>query len=314
MSFSDIVGHDSIIKQVVNAIKYEKLAHAHLLVGEDGIGKSLIAKNMALKILGEEKDIQYADLLEWKMVKGKKSIGVQEIRKLIDEINKKPYEGENKVIIVYEADKMTIQAQNAFLKTIEEPPKGVYIILLCENLEVILDTIKSRCQIHKLRSLTLNEMETFLKRKYSSLEEAQIRVLTAFSDGIPGRAEKFMEDDSFKEIRDTTLNILMCAINNDDKDIFDYGDFLSKNQQKWREVLNSILSYVRDTIVYKEAGDDELVINADKIQDIKELANMFSFNKLNDIIKVIDKTRENLDRNLNPTLVFEMMLLKIQEG
>src|SRR3712207_8310639 len=88
---------------------------------------------------------------------------------LIEEINKKPYEGDNKVVIVYNADKMTMQAQNAFLKTIEEPPFGVYIFLLCENSESILDTIKSRCQIHKLNPLSFDEMKIFLQTNYKDL-------------------------------------------------------------------------------------------------------------------------------------------------
>lgn len=313
MSFSHIIGHENIIKQVINAIESGKLAHAHLLIGEDGIGKSLIAKNIALKILGEERETQYADLIEWTKAKNKKSIGVNEIRSLTEEVYKKPYEGENKVIIVYEADKMTIQAQNAFLKTIEEPPKGVYIILLGENLELILETIKSRCQIHKLRALTLSEIKTFLKRKYEYLRDEEINVITAFSNGIPGRAERFIEDQTFKEVRDITLEILKCMSKRGEKDIFEYETFLIKHKDNWPELLNCMITYLRDAIVWKETGNYDLVINTDKISDIKELSNMFSFNKLNDIINIIDKTRKNLDRNLNPTLVFEVMLLKIQE-
>jgi DNA polymerase-3 subunit delta' len=313
MSFSDIIGHDKIIRHIIKAIESGKIAHAHIIVGEEGIGKSLIAKNMALKILGEEQNKQHVDLLEWKIAKNKKSMGVKEIRSLIEEINKKPYEGDKKIVIVYKADKMTVQAQNAFLKTIEEPPKGVYIILLCENLEVILDTIKSRCQIHKLRSLTLNEIKSFMNKKYEYLEEEEKIVLAAFSDGIPGRIEKYIEDSVFKDIRNTTLDMLKCASEQCSDDIFIYESFLLKNKERWSEILNSLLAFIRDIIVWKETSDNSLVINIDKVKEIKELSNVFSFNKLNDIIKVIDKTRDKLDRNLNPSLVFEVMLLKIQE-
>ncbi len=144
-----------------------------------------------------------------KVEKNKSTIGVNSIRTLIEEINKKPYEGDKKVIIIYNADKMTVQAQNAFLKTIEEPPKNVTIFLLCENLEVILDTIKSRCQIHKLKTLNVDEMEEFLKINYPDLPLEEIRVIIAFSDGIPGKAEKFIGDNNFKDIRDITLEILL---------------------------------------------------------------------------------------------------------
>lgn len=313
MSFNDIIGHDSIIKEMKNAIETEKFAHAHILVGEDGIGKSLISRNIALKILKKERDTEYADLIEWRIEKNKKSLGVSDIRNLVEEINKKPYEGQNKVIIMYEAHKMTIQAQNAFLKTIEEPPKGVFIILLCENLQVILDTIKSRCQIHKLKALNNYEINEFLRKKYSHLIDGEIKVLTAFSNGIPGRIEKFLEDDKFNNIRKITLEVLIKSSHLNKEEVLKFEKLLIKYKFDWKEILNTLLLYIRDAIVYKETGSENIIINIDKIGDIKELSNIYSFKKLNNLIDIINESRERLDRNLNPSLVFDMMLLKIQE-
>lgn len=313
MSFNDIIGHDSIIKEMENAVQTGKFAHAHILVGEDGIGKSLIARNIALKILRKERDTEYADLIEWRIEKNKKSLGVSDIRNLVQEINKKPYEGQNKVIIMYEAHKMTIQAQNAFLKTIEEPPKGVFIILLCENLQVILDTIKSRCQIHKLKALNNYEINEFLTKKYPHLIEGEIKVLIAFSNGIPGRIEKFLEDDKFNNIRKITLEVLIKSSHLNKEEVLKFEKLLIKYKIEWKEILNTFLLYIRDAIVYKETGLEKIIINIDKISDIKELSNIYSFKKLNNLIDIINESRERLDRNLNPSLVFDMMLLKIQE-
>lgn len=313
MSFESIIGHDSIKNQISNSIKLDKLSHAHLLVGEDGIGKSILAKNIGLMILGKDLDKQYVDLIEWKVEKNKSTIGVNSIRSLVEEINKKPFEGDKKVIIVYNADKMTVQAQNAFLKTIEEPPKNVTIFLLCENLEVILDTIKSRCQIHKLKSLNLNEMEQFLKVRYPDLHLDQIKVSIAFSDGIPGKAEKYIEDNNFKEIRDITLEILLKLNSARTEELIKYEKKLSNQKECFEEILTAFLSYIRDTIIYKEIEEENLIINIDKILNIKELASIFSFNKLNGIINIINETRDNLVKNVNPGLAFEVMLLKMQE-
>ena len=83
-------------------------------------------RRLAIRLLGKDKEKQYVDIVEFKITKDKKSIGVDEIRSIIEETNKKPYEGDKKVIIIYKADKMTEAAQNAFLKTIEEPPKGYF--------------------------------------------------------------------------------------------------------------------------------------------------------------------------------------------
>jgi len=313
MSFESIIGHNSIKNQISNSIKLNKLSHAHLLVGGDGIGKSILAKNIGLKILGKHQDKQYVDLMEWHIEKNKSTIGVNSIRALIEEINKKPFEGDKKVIIIYDSDKMTVQAQNAFLKTIEEPPKNVTILLLCENIEVILDTIKSRCQIHKLKSLNSNEMGKFLKINYCDLSLEEIKVIIAFSDGIPGKAEKYIQDNNFKDIRNITLEILLKLSIAKTEEIIKYEKKLSNQKEKFEEILTAFLSYVRDTIIYKEIEDENLIINIDKLLDIKELANIFSFNKLNGIINIINETRENLDRNVNPGLAFEVMLFKMQE-
>ena len=313
MSGERVIGHSNILNQIRQSIKLDKLSHAHLLVGEDGIGKSILAKNIGLMILGKDQDKQYVDLIEWQVEKNKSTIGVNSIRSLVEEINKKPFEGDKKVIIIYHADKMTVQAQNAFLKTIEEPPKNVTIFLLCENLEVILDTIKSRCQIHKLKNLNVNEMEEFLKINYCDLSLEQMRVIVAFSDGIPGKAEKFIGDNNFKEIRDITLEILLKLSSARTEELIKYEKKLSNQKESFEEILTAFLSYIRDTIIYKEIEDKNLIINIDKLLSIKELANIFSFNKLNGIINIINDTRDNLVRNVNPGLAFEVMLIKMQE-
>jgi len=313
MSFESIIGHNGIKDQISKSIKSDTLSHAHLLVGKDGIGKSILAKNIGFKILGKNKDMQYVDLVEWRAEKNKSTIGVNSIRTLIEEINKKPYEGDKKVIIIYHADKMTPQAQNAFLKTIEEPPNNVTIFLLCENLEIILDTIKSRCQIHKLKNLNVNEMEEFLKTNYCELSSEEVKVTVAFSDGVPGKAEKFLFDTDFKDIRNITLEILLQLNKVKTEELIKYEKKLSNQKENFKEILTAFLSYIRDTIIYKEIEEENLIINIDKLLSIKELANIFSFNKLNGIIKIINDTRENLDRNVNPGLAFEVMLFKMQE-
>ncbi len=310
MNFEKIIGHENIKNQINTSIISGMFSHAHLIVGEDGIGKSLIARGIGLKLLGKPYDREYADLIEFKIPDNKQTIGIKYlVEEIIDEINKKPYEGNRKVIIIYEANKMTVDAQNAFLKTIEEPPQGVFIILLCEKLENILETIKSRCQIHKLQRLTLDEMEKFLKIKYSNLSINEIKAVTAFSDGIPGRAERFIEDESFKEIRNTLLSIFLSMNNKKPREFLKYEEFFVKYKNNWQETLTWMLSFIRDILVYKETGKEELIINLDKINELKELASLFSFSSLNDIIEIVNKTRQKLERNVNPSLTFSTMLL-----
>jgi DNA polymerase-3 subunit delta' len=314
MIVESIVGHDSVRSYFRKAIVDGTLSHAHLIVGDDGIGKSLIAKEFAVSILGKTSIKEYVDILEFRNKKSKKSIGVDEIREINEEISKKPFEGNKKVIIIYDGDKITIQAQNAFLKTIEEPPKGVFIFILCENLEGILDTVKSRCQIHKLNKLSGKEIELFLSKKYPELKDDELKTMLSFCDGIPGRAERFIEDESFKSIRNITAKLLIDINNMTEGEILAYEEVLNKFKDSWDEVLSSLLSYVRDIMVYKDIGIDELLINKDKLEQIKEAASLFSFHKLNNIVKLVNDTRENLSSNTNVALTYDVMLLKMLDA
>jgi DNA polymerase III subunit delta' len=311
--FDSIIGHDNIKLQILNSMKKDRFHHAHIIVGEDGIGKSNMAKAIALKILGKDKDIPYPDIIPFRMESNKKSIGVEEVRNIIAETNKKPFEGDKKVIIIHEMDRMTEAAQNTLLKTIEEPPGGVYILILCENIESVLDTIKSRCEIYKLNRLVKAEMKQFLDIRYPGMSDAEKEAIAAFSDGIPGRSEKYMEDPAFVEIRDTALEILLSLNDKKVDEILKYGEFLMKYKNQWDEIFTWFMSYIRDALLYKETGETYGVINIDKINSIKHLSEMFSFNSLSDIIEVVKESRKKLDRNVNTALVFDSLLIKMQE-
>ncbi|GIM30027.1 DNA polymerase III subunit delta' [Clostridium polyendosporum] len=308
MSF---IGHEAIRERFNKSIKNSALSHAHLIIGDDGIGKSILAKDFAVKILGREECRDYVDIVNYKPKKG--SFGVDEVREIISEVNKKPYEGDKKVIIIYDGNKLTTQAQNALLKTIEEPPKGVYMILLCESTELILDTIKSRCQIHKLSPLSLEEMENFIEKNYEALDEKVKKTLLAFSEGIPGRVQKFLEDKSFEEVRNIVLDMLKDINKRDEKIIIEYEQRFTQYNDKEEEILSTIVSFVRDIIVYKEIENLSMIINGDKIDDIKDLSNLMSYKKLKAIVGVVDDTRKNFKSNTNSSMTFNVMLISLLE-
>lgn len=314
MAFDEIIGHDNIKNQMFISIDNNTFSHAHIISGEDGIGKSLIAREAASEFLSREGLHGFkVDIVEFKLLEDKKSIGIDEVKNIIREANRKPTVGKNKVIIIYNSDKITETAQNALLKTVEEPPDGIVIIMLCEKLDIILDTIKSRCQIHKLNRLKEEEMKIFLKRKFHNLSDDYIKSVCAFSDGIPGRAEKFISDKIFHEIRNKTLDILKSSGKDEFEKVFQYENFFIENKNEWQEIFTCLLSYIRDALVYKETGNKSMVINIDKFIDIKGIAEEFSFNKLIKIIDIVKDTSNKLKRNVNFTLVFDSMLLNMQE-
>ena len=306
-----IIGHNTIRELFLKAIKENTLSHAYLIVGEDGIGKSILVKEIALQILGKARDIDYVDLINFRS--NGKSIGVDDTRKLIIEINKKPFEGDKKVIVIHNCETMTEAAQNAFLKTIEEPPVGVYIFLLCENLASILDTVKSRTSIYRLNRLSKKEIEEYIHKNYGDISEEKEKMLISFSDGIPGVIDKLVKDDEFNNIRDLVLDILLNVKNIERNKIFDYTDKLCKFKDKWEDVLTVFSSYVRDIMVYGETYSIENIINLDKISDIKDLKGRYTYSKLIKILEIIKYVRENLERNVNTEGIFDIMLIRLQE-
>jgi len=308
-----MIGHEVIRNQMLQSIKNERISHAHIILGEEGMGKSLVALEFALRILGKEKALDYVDIQKWKVKDNKMSIGVDDIREIIQEVNKKPYEEDKKVIIIYEGDKITEQGQNVLLKTIEEPPHGVYLILLFENIQDVKDTIISRCQVHKLQKLNNQAMKLYIDKSFPGFPEEKMKAIINFSDGVPGRAERFITDKELEELRGTTLNIIEAVAARNKFQGLDGQKFFNSDKDYWKEVLTWFLCYIRDMMVYKETGKDGLLLNVDKIEELKSISELFSYNRLSAIINIINESSVLLLRNVNVAMVYDSMIFKMME-
>ncbi len=306
----NFIGYKKIIDGFFRRVDNGTLSHAHLIYGPDGIGKSLLARIFSLKILGKTVDVDYVDIINYRAKKS--SIGVDEVRDIIEEISKKPYEGDKKVVIIHEGNKLTTQAQNALLKTIEEPPIGVYIIILTESLEVLLDTIKSRCQIYKLTPLSNEDMIKYIQR-LGEFSEEKFRAALAYSEGIPGRAERLLKDDSLAELRDILIKLLLSLGSSGVDELISFESKLLDYKADKEEVLNLLSLFIRDIIVYKELEDKEMIINIDKYTYIEEIAKSLSYKKLNSILKYIEEGRVNLISNGSYSLVISSMIMDLLE-
>lgn len=308
----EIIGHKNILDNFKRRIESDEISHAHIIVGEDGIGKSKLANKFARNILGKSEDKDYIDIINYRCKKS--SFGVDDIREIVEEINKKPFEGDKKVIIICDGNKLTVQAQNALLKTIEEPPKGVFIILLCESLELILDTIKSRCQIYKLSPLTKSEVRLYIDNiNDDSISEDEINAAIAYSEGIPGKAEAFLRDSSLKELRNTLVDLLFLLTKGNTRELLDFESKIITYKDKKEDILNILASFIRDIIIYKEIDEVTGLINGDKIESIKKIAIEMSYKKLNNIIDKIGEARKSLLSNSNFQLTIRVMLVGFME-
>lgn len=308
----DFIGHEALINNFKQRCLKNTLSHAHLIVGEDGVGKGKLANILAKFILNGDLDREYVDIINYSSEKS--SFGVDDVRDIIEEVYKKPFEKDKKVIIIHEGNKLTIQAQNALLKTIEEPPKGVYIIILCESLELILDTIKSRCEIYKLKPLTKSELYEYIKIKKFNYDENEIKSAIAFSEGIPGRIDRYFNDDKLRELRNNIVILIKNLNKNDLEAILQQEESFSNLKNDKEEVLNIFGLFIRDILINKEIENEEFIINSDKLEDIKELTKEMSFKKLNNMIKTIEEARRNIKSNVSWGMMLRVMLMGFMEG
>lgn len=308
----NFVGHSSLIENFKNRCSNGNLSHAQLISGEDGIGKSILAEILGKLILNGDLNREYVDIINYKPSKA--SFGVDDVREIIDEVNKKPFEGDKKVIIIHQGNKLTIQAQNALLKTIEEPPTEVYIIILCESLELILDTIKSRCEIYKLTPLTKDELYKYIAIKGYDYSEEEKSSAIAFSEGIPGRIDKYFSDTELQELRDKIVDLLLQLTNNEIEAILEKEEQLVSYKQNKEEVINVLSSFIRDILVNKEVYNENLIINRDKIKEIERLTNEMSFKKLNKMLLGLQEARKNIKNNVSWAMTVRIMLMDFMEG
>lgn len=308
----DFIGHEALINNFKQRCLKNTLSHAHLIVGEDGVGKGKLANILAKFILNGDLDREYVDIINYSSEKS--SFGVDDVRDIIEEVYKKPFEKDKKVIIIHEGNKLTIQSQNALLKTIEEPPKGVYIIILCESLELILDTIKSRCEIYKLKPLTKSELYEYIKIKKFNYYENEIKSAIAFSEGVPGRIDRYFNDDKLRELRNNIVILIKNLNKNDLEAILQQEESFSNLKNDKEEVLNIFGLFIRDILINKEIENEEFIINSDKLEDIKELTKEMSFKKLNNMIKTIEEARRNIKSNVSWGMTLRVMLMGFMEG
>lgn len=319
----EVAGHKEQMRMIKRAFDYQRFAHAYIVYGPDGVGKSVFARYMASLVLCKSDGDKPCGKCEacHKIINNihpdvvvsqpvKKGIIVDEIRDLIDEIHLKPYEGKYKVIIIKDVQNMTPQAQNAFLKTLEEPEEGTFIIMLTSSLETILETIRSRCQIIRLGRITEDEVRKYLIDK--GVEPGKAELAAALSDGIIGNALRIL-DEGYMQLRKETIENACSIVKGNTLDVFTMYEWFNKNKSNIDDILDNMISWYRDLIILKSTSDKRHIVNRDFYELLVEESQILSYNRLNVIIKIIMDTKEKLRQNVNFELAIEVMLLNIQE-
>lgn len=326
--FHDIIGHDKVKDHLQKAIEYHKVSHAYILAGEEGMGRKTLAKAFAMTLLCEKSDKEpcmqchackqtlsgnHPDVI-WVTHEKPASIGVDDIRTQInDTIYIKPYSSSYKIYMVDEAEKMTVQAQNALLKTIEEPPSYAVIILMTTNQEAFLPTILSRCIQLKLRPLKGHVVSDYLSETMGVPEE-KANIYAAFARGNLGKAIHLASSEEFALLFGQVLTLLKNIKEMDIPMLLDYIRKLQEDNLDLHECLDFMQLWYRDILMFKVTKDINTLIFKDEYSVVSGLCQKSSYEGLETILNAIEKAKARLDANVNTDLALELMLLTMKEN
>ena len=327
MNFQHVVGQKNITELLKESIKHDRVGHAYLFYGADGIGKYTVAEAFAKELMctnGQEgqpcmhceacvlnhndtnPDLKVIDVPE-----GKASIGVQAIRDMQEDVITAPLYSTKKVYIIRHSDKLTVEAQNTLLKTLEEPPVYVVIILLCANISLVLDTVRSRVNRLDFARYTEAEIRTVLE--HNQLDTGDDSGVFIYADGLPGRAISYFQDTEINEIRTELLNAVEKLAAGGAADRIRCTKLLLDLKDRREFVFFTLLSFYRDIAQAARYGKHANLQNRQQAAAIAELSKSIGFYKAEDCIEIVDKTWKRLKQNVNYDLAVSNMLIKIQE-
>ncbi len=336
MSFKNVLGQRHAVETFSKILKNDRLANSYLFLGIDGIGKSFFAKQLAKSVNcqnGQEDSCDECqsckridagtspDVYRITLEKDRKLLGIKSVKTLQDAVALKPVESKRKVFIIEDANKLTEEASNCLLKTLEEPPLFVIIILLVNSLDALPETIISRCRVIRFFSLPEESILNLLRDSRPDMEES-LSWFAQVSNGSIGTALSLIDGNIFEK-NEAIINSLSKLKPEDNfslsKEINEWltaakGKTISLEEKRLylKTILNLILHYYRDILIYKtRPAGDGYYFNKDCIGLIEAQSGLFSINSISVIINHIFRAFEELDANVNTNLLIENLITRI---
>ncbi|MCK4249411.1 MAG: DNA polymerase III subunit delta' [Candidatus Omnitrophica bacterium] len=315
MSFSRIKGQELPIRIIKNSLKKERLGDAYLFYGPGGVGKKLTALNLAKLVncsSGSDEpcdecpscrridEDNHPDIHIVVKDEDARDLKIDQIRQLEDNIYLKPFEGKKKVFIIDGADDMNEQAQNALLKTLEEPPANSILILLSENIQTLLETIHSRCSRLRFNRLSVEHITGILIEQYG-LDQEEALVLARVSEGSLEKAAELKE--YFQNRRELITKISKGLANLADDD-----QWVGLDREEAIDLLKFVSNWCRDVLLVQSGVDQQsMLINPDYGQELADFSNFYDTDRLLDIMGQIHKTMGLIKGNVNTKLALEVL-------
>ena len=327
MSFKDIIGQEQIVGHMKSAIRDGKVSHAYIIAGEKGSGKKLLANTFAMAIQCEEggtepcgqcrscKQILSGNNPDVRYLTHEKPnvISVDEIRvQLNSDIVIKPYARAKKIYIIDEAEKMNVQAQNAMLKTIEEPPEYAVIMLLVTNPGLLLQTILSRCISLNIRAVERSKISKLLTEKYGA-SEYMADLAAGFSDGVVGKAIEFASSDDFSGIKGEVIKELKKFDSADAGELYRIAKDWAEDKANLDERLSLLEMWYRDLLLVKSTDRTDKAYFKEEQRELYRQAALFGFETIAKKQEAIALLRDRIKANVNAESALLVMLLAFRD-
>ena len=331
---SEILGNERIKEHFITAVRHKKISHAYIIEGDKGSGKKLLADAFtkilqckgrkttgSVEACGKcESCIQmehhdHPDVI-WISHEKPSVISVGEIREqIVNTVDIMPYKGPYKIYIVDEAEKMNAAAQNAILKTIEEPPEYAIIFLLTTNRGAFLDTILSRCILLATRQVPGTVVEKYLMEKCNvSKEEAEFAA--GFSLGNIGKAETIVSSEEFRDLKDLTLSILRYIHEIESYEIADKVKEYKKYKNRIDDFFDIFLMWFRDIMLLKvdnsvnaEAAKKKIIFK-NEYTYLKKQVDKLDLEAIDYVINRIYRARVRIKSNVNFDATLELLIVE----
>ena len=316
--FTEIIGQDLITEHLAEAIRSGKVSHAYIFDGAEGSGKRFLADIFAAALLCEDPRTDEAgfpepcgrcasclqadagsnpDILHPGHEK-ERSFGVDDIRAIRADVAVKPYAGRYKIYIIDEAEKMTPAAQNALLKTIEEPPGYAVLILLADGTENFLPTVLSRCITLHFKPVPDTQIVTFLTdRKLASPERAVL--IAGFASGSPGRAAALAADENFTAEREHAEEFLAGLSRADAVSLAAEADALTaEDASPAVEMADYMETWFRDVLIAQATGETERLVFRDCADAVYGMAARMTPERIQDVFNALAEYRGRIRSNI----------------